>query len=110
MKLVNSLKEIEYRIKSGDALILYFSSKSCSVCSILKPKIEDELTKVFSKIEYYEISCDENLDIASHFGVFSAPTVLFYLDGKVFLKEGRNISISSFLNAIKRPYEMFYGE
>ncbi len=109
MKKINSLIEIEELIKKGDALILYFSSKNCSVCSVLKPKIESELSKVFPKIEFFEIDCDKNLDISSSFGVYSAATILFYLDGKEFLKEGRNISINSFINSIKRPYEMFYG-
>lgn len=110
MKLVNSLEEIKNRVENGDALIIYFSSKNCSVCNILKPKIEEELSKTFLKIEFYEVSCDETLEIASSFGVFSAPTILFYLDRKEFIREGRNISISSFINKIKRPYEMFYGE
>ena len=109
MKIINSLEEINKIIKSGNAAIIYFSSKNCSVCSVLKPKIESEVSKNFQKIEFFEIDCDKNLDLASSFGVYSAPTILFYLDGKEFLKEGRNISINSFINSIKRPYEMFYG-
>lgn len=110
MKKVNSLEEINEIINSGDATILYFSSKNCSVCKVLKPKIEEELSRNFPKINFYEISCDENIEIASNFSVFSAPVILFYLDGKEFIKEGRNISINSFINSIKRPYEMFYGD
>lgn len=110
MKKINSLIEIEEIIKEGEPVILYFSSKNCSVCGVLKPKVEMELSKEFSKINFFEISCDENVEITSHFGVFSAPTILFYLDGKEFLREGRNISVSSFINSIKRPYKMFYGE
>ncbi len=110
MKIINNFKEIKEKIASGEALIFYFSSKSCSVCQVLKPKIEQEVEKNFKKIDFYEIKSDENLDISSYFGVFQAPTILFYLDGKEFLREGRNISIGAFLDAIKRPYEMFYGE
>ncbi len=110
MKLVNSLEEIKKIIASNESFILYFSSKNCSVCQVLKPKIKKEIENSFKKIDLYEIKSDENLDISSHFGVFQAPTILFYLDGKEFLREGRNISINSFLNSIKRPYDMFYGE
>jgi|Cruoilmetagenom7_1024161.scaffolds.fasta_scaffold267143_2 thiol-disulfide isomerase/thioredoxin len=110
LKIINSLEKIKEKIASKEALILYFSSKNCVVCSVLKPKIKKEIIDNFTKIALYEIKSDENLDISSYFGVFQAPTILFYLDGKEFLREGRNISISAFLNAIKRPYEMFYGE
>ena len=110
MKKINSLEEIKEKIASKEAFIFYFSSKNCSVCQVLKPKLNKEIEKSFEKIVFYEIKSDENLEISSHFGVFQAPTVLFYLDGKEFLREGRNISINAFLDAIKRPYEMFYGE
>lgn len=110
MKKLNSLEVINDKIRSGNAIILYFSSKSCSVCNVLKTKVELEVSKNFDKIEFYEVSCDESLEIASNFGVFSAPTILFYLDTKEFLKVGRNISISSFCENIRRPYNMFYGD
>lgn len=110
MKIINSLEEIKKNIASKEAFVLYFSSKNCSVCSVLKSKIEKEILNNFDKIDLIEIKSDENSNITSYFGVFSAPTILFFLDGKEFLREGKNISISSFLNAIKRPYEMFYGE
>jgi thioredoxin-like negative regulator of GroEL len=110
MKIINNLEEIKEKIDSKEALILYFSSKNCSVCSVLKPKVEKEVLANFDKIDFYEIKSDENLDISSYFGVFQAPTILFYLDGKESLREGRNVSIGAFCSAIKRPYKMFYGE
>jgi thioredoxin-like negative regulator of GroEL len=110
MKIINNLEEVKEKIASKEALILYFSSNNCSVCKVLKPKIKKEISSYFDKISFFEIKSDENLDISSYFTVFQAPTILFFLDGKEFFREGRNISISSFINAIKRPYEMLYGE
>ncbi|ADG92378.1 conserved hypothetical protein [Arcobacter nitrofigilis DSM 7299] len=110
MKAISNLEQIKEIIASREALIIYFSSKSCSVCKVLKPKIEKEVSSYFDKISFFEIKIEESLEISSYFTVFQAPTILFYLDGKEFLKEGKNISISAFINAIKRPYEMFYGE
>ena len=110
MKIINSLEEIKEKIETKEAFVFYFSSKTCSVCSVLKPKIEKEISTYFDKINFYEVKSDENVEIALHFGVFSAPTILFFLDGKEFIREGKNISINAFSKAIKRPYEMFYGE
>ena len=110
MKIANSLEEIKEEILSKKALIFYFSSKNCSVCSVLKPKIEKEILKNFDKINFTEIKSDENPEITSYFGVFSAPVILFYLDGKEFLREGKNISIGVLIDSIRRPYEMFYGK
>ncbi len=110
MKVINNLEDIKEKISSKEALIIYFSSKNCSVCKVLKPKIEKEISTYFDKISLFEIKIEQSLDISSYFTIFQAPTILFYLDGKEFLREGKNISISAFINAIKRPYEMFYGE
>lgn len=107
---VNSLEEIVKEIESKKAIILYFSSKNCAVCSVLKPKIEQKVYETFEKIEMYEIKSDDLPLVTSHFGVFNAPTIIFYLDGKEFFKEGRNISINQFIEKIKRPYKLYYGE
>ena len=110
MKTLNSLDEVKEKIEKEKAIILYFSSKNCGVCQILKPKLEDSLSNEFKSLKFYEIKCDENLDIASHFQVFQAPIIQVYLDGKKFLQEGRNISVNKFIEDIRRPYEIFLGE
>lgn len=105
---INSLDEALEILKNEKASIFYFSSKNCSVCSVLKPKIEEEVKRNFDKISFFEIKCDEHLEIASHFGVFSAPVITLFIEGKEFIKEGRNISVQKFINDIKRPYELFF--
>lgn len=110
MKIVKTLDEALKILEEDEAFIFYFSSKSCSVCNVLKPKIEEEVSKVFSKINFYEIKCDETPEISSHFQIFSAPVISLYFEGKEFIKEGRNISVQKFVNDIKRPYQLFFGE
>lgn len=107
---IKSLDKLKEEIDTQSPIIIYFSSLNCSVCNILKPKIEEELKSKFPKIKFFEIKSDESADITSYFSVFSAPTILFYIDKKEFFREGRNISINAFSNSIKRAYEMFYGE
>ena len=105
---INSKEEILDILKNSKAVILYFASTNCGVCQVLKPKIEDEISKKFSQIKQYYINSNQNLDIASFFNIFSSPTILVFFEGKEFKRYGRNISLDIFNSEIKRLYEMVF--
>ena len=105
---INKKEEILEILKTSKAVMLYFASTNCSVCQVLKPKIEDEISKKFSQIKQYYINSNQNLDIASFFNIFSSPTILVFFEGKEFKRYGRNISLDIFNSEIKRLYEMVF--
>jgi len=107
MRNLNSLNEVNEIINSSSAVLLYFSGKNCSVCNALKPKIEYEVTNYLPKIDIYEVKADIYKQIASNFSVFSIPTILVFFDSKEFKRVGRNISISNFIEELRRPYDLF---
>ena len=105
---INKKEEILEILKNSKAVMLYFASTNCGVCQVLKPKIEDEISKKFSQIKQYYINSNQNLDIASFFNIFSSPTILVFFEGKEFKRYGRNISLDIFNSEIKRLYEMVF--
>jgi len=86
--------------------MVYFSAPTCNVCHALKPKLLEALDENFSefKVESVDISIDE--DIAPHFGIFTIPTVLIFLDSKEFVRKSRNMSVNELMKEIQRPYEI----
>ena len=105
---INKKEEILEILKNSKAVMLYFASTNCGVCQVLKPKIEDEISKKFSQIKQYYINSNQNLDIASFFNIFSSPTILVFFEGKEFKRYGRNISLDIFNSELKRLYEMVF--
>lgn len=103
---MQTIENINNTIKENIAVMVYFSAPTCNVCHALKPKLMDALEKNFKEfvVENVDISVEE--DIAPHFGVFSIPTVLIFLDGKEFLRKSRHMSVGEVINEIKRPYEI----
>jgi thioredoxin-like negative regulator of GroEL len=103
---MQTINKIKNTIKDNMAVMVYFSAPTCNVCHALKPKLLEALEENFSdfKVESVDISTQE--DIAPHFGVFSIPTVLIFLDGKEFLRKSRHMSVGEVINEIKRPYEI----
>ena len=90
----------------GEPVLIYFSGENCSVCKVLKPKIEQEVIKNFPKFKLYEVKTDIYKELTSQFTVFSIPTVLIFFDRKEFKRYGRNISIPLFIEELERPYNL----
>ncbi|TLP40983.1 thioredoxin family protein [Arcobacter arenosus] len=107
MKRLTSKEELDKYISEEDALLVYFSGVDCSVCKVLKPKIESEILENFPKIKTFEVEASKYKEIASNFSVFSIPTILVFFDSKEFKRYGRNISITQFNQELKRPYSLF---
>ncbi len=101
-----TLENIEQTCTSDLAVALYFSAPTCNVCHALKPKLLTAFDANFSLLKVISIDISETPEIASHFNVFSIPTLLVYLDGKEFLRKSRHMSVEQVVGEIKRPYDM----
>lgn len=110
MNQIQNLETLQKQIDTGEPVLIYFSGPNCSVCTVLKSKLQKAISENFDKIRIFEVKSELHKDITSHFSVFSIPTTLVFFDKKEFMRVGRNISISDFISAIKRVYNIFYDE
>lgn len=101
----NTLKEL---IASETAVGVYFSAPNCSVCHALKPKVEDLFAEDFPNIKFVHIELDKSPGIAGEFSIFSAPTLLVFLEGKEFLRKVRLMSIPELREKIERTYALLF--
>ena len=106
MKQATKLVQLQDSINTGEPVLIYFSGENCSVCKVLKPKIEEQIKKNFPKFEMYEVKTDLYKELTSHFTVFSIPTILVYFDTHEYKRYGRYISIAMFIEELKRPYTL----
>lgn len=97
---------VQELVGQNDAVMLYFTAPSCSVCHALKPKLTESLIREFPTFIIESIDISEKAEIASYFGVFMAPTVLIYLQGNEFLRKSRNMSVAEVVEGIRRPYTL----
>jgi len=100
------LEEIQNIIKSELGVLLYFSGENCNVCHALRPKFKELFDKEFPKIKQIYLDAHENPQISANFQVFSVPTMLVFLDGREFIREGRAVSIHQLQQKLQRPYEI----
>ena len=101
-----TLEELQNTIRSEVGVLLYFSGENCNVCHALRPKFKELFDKEFPQITQIYLDAHENPEISAHFQVFSVPTMIVFLDGREFIREGRAVSMHKMQEQLSRPYNM----
>jgi thiol-disulfide isomerase/thioredoxin len=101
-----TLEKLQNTIKSEVGVLLYFSGENCGVCHALRPKFKELFDTQFSEIKQIYLDAQENLEISAYYQVFTVPTMLVFLDGKEFVREGRSVSMHKMSENLSRPYNM----
>ncbi|NOR55725.1 MAG: thioredoxin [Sulfurovum sp.] len=101
-----TLEELQITIREEVGVLLYFSGEHCSVCHALRPKFKEVFDKEFPQLKQIYLDAHDNAEISAHFQVFSVPTMIVFLDGREFVREGRTVSMYQLTDKLKRPYGM----
>ena len=101
-----TLEELQTTIRNEVGVLLYFSGENCNVCHALRPKFKEVFDKEFSQLKQIYLDAHENAEISAYFQVFSIPTMIVFMDGREFAREGRSVSLHQLTEKLKRPYMM----
>ncbi len=110
MNGIYNIQELQELITREKGLLLYFSSDSCSVCKVLKPKVEELLQEQFLKILSRYVDIEKSPVISGQFRIFTIPTILIFFEGKEQVRYSRNISMHQLEDSISRPYGLIFEE
>lgn len=108
MNTINSISHFNEVVKNEAAVLVYFSHEQCSVCKVLKPKVQSLLSENFPKMPMFYSDTMEQGEVAAQNRIFSVPTVLVFFDGKETFRFSRNIGLDELKRAIARPYSMIF--
>ena len=104
-----TLEELQNTIKTEVGVLLYFSGENCNVCHALRPKFKELFDAEFSELKQIYLDAHENGEISAHYQVFSVPTMIVFMDGREFAREGRSVSLHQLKEKLARPYGMMVG-
>jgi len=107
---IQSYKEFLRLKEEETALLGYFSTDTCNVCKVLKPKVEELISNEFPKVKLAYIKSDELPETAAQNRVFAAPTILVFFDGRETIRKSRSIGIDELRREMGRPYSMLFAE
>ena len=105
MEHLTSIKDIEQTIKDNRLCLFFIKAPDCGVCNVMLDKVE-KIADVFPSLcSLYTDIIEEPL-IASHFLVYSGPTVLLLMDGKEVYRASQFIDLEELKYTINRYIEL----
>jgi thiol-disulfide isomerase/thioredoxin len=107
---MQTIEEVIDHINNVKAVMLYFYSNECAPCQILRPKVEQLITKEFPLIETTYIEGRNHPELTVYFGIFSFPVILYFFEGKEYRRYGKSVSIAEMGAEIERAYNMVFDE
>lgn len=107
---IQSLEEFQKIKEKEAALLVYFSTESCNVCKVLKPKVAELIQNEFPKIKLVYVPSDKLPETAAQNRVFAAPTILIFFEGRETIRKSRSIGISELHRDIARGYSLIFRE
>jgi len=101
-----TLEKLQTTIKEEVGVLLYFSGEHCNVCHALRPKFRKLFDTQFPKLKQVYLDAQEYAEISAYYNVLSLPTMIVFLDGREFIREGRSVSLHKMTEQLQRPYAM----
>ena len=107
MNIVSGNNQFNKILEDHSMVLAYFSGEKCNVCASLKPKIEQMVQQQFSEVKFVEIPTEISPELTSRFSVYSVPVVMFFVEGKEYIREARNISITELTNKMDHLIRLY---
>jgi len=104
-----TLEKIIENINDSKLTLVVGSTKECSVCNAIKPKIEELMSK-YKNIDYKQIYIDSMLEASGKFMIFTVPTIILYSEGKEIHRQGRFIDFEELEFEISRWHDFVYKQ
>ncbi|WP_269411116.1 thioredoxin family protein [Lentibacillus daqui] len=105
---LTSLSAINDFIRNHQLSFLFISRPDCSVCHGLFPQVQ-VLMKNYPEVALGHINADQVPEIAGAFSVFTVPILLFFIDGKEYIREARIVPLDLLEEKINKIYQHMAG-
>jgi len=99
MKELKNLKEVNSFIKDNMINIVMFTTTTCVVCHPLKEKI---IKRFANEIPLASVMVDDHKEVASSFGIYSAPITILFVDGKEISRHALALDINELALKVER--------
>jgi thioredoxin len=76
-KVFDYEKNAEWKFEGTVPTIIDFWAEWCGPCKMISPVLEEIAKEYDGKLNVYKVNVDEEIDVASAFGIQSIPSLLF---------------------------------
>ncbi|MGN7357054.1 thioredoxin family protein [Paenibacillus sp. SAF-054] len=90
MQHVGSLQEVKDEIQNNPLTLLLIKTDYCKVCDSVMAKL-DTLMPSYPRVNDIYIRMEEALEVSGEYLVFTAPTLILFMEGKEVFRQSRFI-------------------
>jgi thioredoxin 1 len=105
---IDSVKELKGYINKAENLLIYFFSDDCAPCISLRPKIEELIINRFPLMDLLYIDGKRFPELIAVYQAYSFPVLIFFFEGKEYLRYGKYVSLSELSDSIGRIYDLYH--
>ncbi len=105
MKTLERSTELQQAICNEKILIVQFGSAACAPCHSIRNKIDTWCDAVKDVSSLY-IPVEKFSELAAQSSVFTVPTILVYVEGKLTVRESGYFGLDSILQRVQRYREL----
>lgn len=90
MNKLHSIEEVRHLAEVNQISMLLVKTTNCSVCDVVLLKL-DKLIDSYKDVEFAYVYANEVPLVAGEFLVFTAPTIIIFVEGKEVFRQSRFI-------------------
>jgi thioredoxin-like negative regulator of GroEL len=102
--------ELRHLINTSENLLIYFYNDNCAPCLSLRPKVEGLVLDRFPRMDMAYVNSAQFPELVGEFNAFGFPVLIFFFEGKEFLRYSKYVSIVELEESIGRIYRLYYGQ
>ncbi len=101
-----TLAELQTVLDEHPLTLLYFSTPTCNVCKVLKPRVK-VLLEEEPPWHFQYINTEDSMEIAGQNLIFAVPTLLLMADGREIGRLSRHFGMHELEQPVRRYAELF---
>jgi thioredoxin 1 len=105
---IGSAEELTAYINKAENLLVYFYNDECAPCISLRPKVEELIGNRFPLMDLIYIDGKQFPELLSEYRAFSFPLLIFFFEGREYLRYGKFISLVELSDSIGRIYDLYH--
>lgn len=95
----SSEEKVLTHIRTSERLVAYFTTPTCTVCKVLRPKVE-QLVAEKDGVEFLYVDSSRYPAVAGQHVVFAVPTIILFMEGREMRRFSRNLSMDDFARSL----------
>jgi len=100
-----SLNDLDQALEKNDILLIDFWAEWCGPCKMFGPTFE-KVSEKYPEIGFYKVNTEDDMEMASAFGIQSIPTLAIFRDKILLYKQAGALPESALDDVIRQVQEL----